>query len=405
MSCLHEAEIHFSAGTPISIAPTLSLVPCSLLVWSIFPTQQLLTGLNWIKRYTWMYWFIIGPRNPKITSWKTWPFSCAVPWFFSDFSVKLLVVFLHICFKRKCRNQFSQHRLSFGMSLFWICKYFSLVRILNKPLTSVEVRLVVGGKRWKQVAEHAMFYPPIWEHPQKRGCYSSCPVQMLPSHDPKTSGCFKLHGVRLTNNRKVVPNFIRNPPGEKKKFASIINPPSVVLDQSFWPTSTTSPGEVGWLKTQVPNIFTTRWVCWSGEFTMNTNHLKQIPSRPWRFFLAPNLHALRKIEHLKSNLPRLYTWTSTNKSQVSELLVSKSLNFFDKFAKRQNSNQTRKLRPEKHPWKLRKPWGSHCEVVPFNGAAVQVKAHCDASEMHDFDFGWPRHPGHFGTFGRVGTSS
>ena len=66
------------------IVPTLSLVPCSLLIWSIFPTQQLLTGLKWIKKYTWMYWFIIGPRNPNITSWKIWPFSCGLlsPWFF-----------------------------------------------------------------------------------------------------------------------------------------------------------------------------------------------------------------------------------------------------------------------------------------------------------------------------------
>lgn len=228
MSCLHEAEIHFSAGTPISIVPTLSLVPCSLLIWSIFPTQQLLTGLNWIKRYTWMYWFIIGPRNPKITSWKIWPFSCGLLsrdffWLFCQISGGVSADF----FQPKMSETILPTSavlwdvLVLDLQIFLSRKDLKQTLDLSWSAVKLGVQTLV-----KQVVEHAMFYPPIWEHPLKRGCYSSCPVQMLQKTIQNKKWWFKLHGVRLSNFWKVVPNSIR-PTGRKEFEASIV--PTVVL--------------------------------------------------------------------------------------------------------------------------------------------------------------------------------
>ena len=171
-----------------------------------------------------------------------------------------------------------------------------------------------------------------------------------------------------------------------------------MLEQSFWPTSTTSPGEVGWLKNQYQTytkhvvIFGVVWWIYDEHIISNKSKTRD---NEQRVLLAPNLHSLRKIEHLNSNFPRLYTWKSTNKSQVSELLVSKSLKFFDQFRQKAKfQSNTKTSRPEKPSMKTTETFGiSLFSVVPFNGAAVQAKAHCDASEMHDFDFGWPRHPG------------
>lgn len=219
----------------------------------------------------------------------------AVPVIFPDFSVKLLVVvvFLQIFvstenfrIKKFIPNIGAVGNSSFGISLFWICKYFSLVRILNKPFTSVglcevrffPVKLGVANVGWKQVTGTCNVLPfyctpylGISSKKPWRLLQALVKVQMLQKkNDPKKkSGCFKLHGVRLSNFWKVVPNSIR-PTGRKEFEASIV--PTVVLDQSFWPTSTTSPGEVGWLKNKY-QTYTKHVVrfCWSGNFTMNTS--------------------------------------------------------------------------------------------------------------------------------------
>ena len=99
---------------------------------------------------------------------------------------------------------------------------------------------------------------------------------MLQKTIQKNKWCFKLHGVRLSNFWKVVPNFIRPKPGERKETSTN---PTVVLDQSFWPTSTTSPWGC-WMVGNKYQTYTNHVVtCVGPENLRWTHHLKRIPSR------------------------------------------------------------------------------------------------------------------------------
>lgn len=189
----------------------------------------------------------------------------------------------------------------------------------------------------------------------------------------------------------------------RRKETSIIH----LLDQSFWTFNGVAfkhdplqphPGGFavfGWLE-KVPNIviLLVRWIY---DKQIISNKSKTIETMNSRFFL----HGIStKIEISNSILHPLDTWTSTNKA-----LVQNGWNEINSLWQ----NPIKHWYGRTHPRKLRNLLGSHCEIVPLSAphhpkgknGVQHVKAHCDASEMHDFDFGWPQ-PAF--RLGRVGTS-